>query len=98
MIERFVSFSQGMSSAPYPNATPGHASALNNGAGNAMHNMYSQVAGRPPFSNNAMVKPPYYGSADVSGLSPAEIYRQQHEVTATVCIFAFLGTSRSSLF
>lgn len=68
---------------PYPSVAPGHASALNTGPGHAMHNMYNHGTGGPLFSNNAMIKPPYLGSTDVSGLSPAEAYRQQHEVTAT---------------
>lgn len=64
---------------------------MNNGAGHAMHSVYNHATGGPPFSNDAMMKPSYFGSPDVSNLSPAEVYRQQHEVTATVCIFAFLG-------
>lgn len=58
-----------------------------------MHNMYNHGTGGPLFSNNAMIKPPYLGSTDVSGLSPAEAYRQQHEVTATVGIFVSLDFS-----
>lgn len=75
-----------MSGGPFQNATPGRASGLNTVAGHSMHNLYNHAAGGPPFANNSLVKPPYVGSASVSGLSPVEVYRQQHEVTATVCI------------
>ncbi|KAL5541451.1 hypothetical protein UlMin_009161 [Ulmus minor] len=68
---------------PYPSAGPGHAGALNSGAGHTMQNMYNEATGGPPLSNNAITKPPFFGSTDLSGLSPAEAYRQQHEVTAT---------------
>lgn len=75
-------------SGPYPSVAPGHASALSNESGHAMHNMYNHSTGGPPY---AMMKPPYHGSKDISGLSPVEAYRQQHEVNATVGIFACLG-------
>ncbi|PON80229.1 DEAD-box ATP-dependent RNA helicase [Parasponia andersonii] len=71
------------SRVPYPNVASNQASAVNNGAGHALHNMYNHATGGPTFSNNAMMKPPYFGPTDVSNLSPAEVYRQQHEVTAT---------------
>ncbi|KAI9193833.1 hypothetical protein LWI28_000591 [Acer negundo] len=66
--------------APLPNVTPGHPGGVNAVGGNAMHNMYSHTS---PFSNNAMMRPPFVGSSGVPNLSPVEVYRQQHEVTAT---------------
>lgn len=80
-----------ISGVPFPSAAPSHTNALNSGGGHTMRNMYNQAAGGPQFSNNATVKPPYIGSTDVTTLSPAEVYRQQHEVTATVCILACVG-------
>lgn len=79
------------SGVPYPNVAHNQASAVNNGAGHAVPNMYNHATGGPPFSNNAMMKPPFFGSTDVSNLSPAEVYCQQHEVNATVCTFACFG-------
>lgn len=76
-----------ISGVPFPNAVHGHTNALNSGAVHSMGNMYNHAAGGGQFSNGAIVKPPYIGSQDVTTLSPAEVYRQQHEVTATVCIF-----------
>ncbi|KAE9594875.1 putative RNA helicase [Lupinus albus] len=53
-------------------------------AGNAMHNTFTPpIGGPPPVSSNAPIRPPFTGSSDVSGLSQAELYCQQHEVTAT---------------
>lgn len=75
--------------APFQNVMPGGSGS--GIAGNAMHNMFTPpIGGPPPVSSNALMKPPYIGSSDVTGLSPAEIYCQQHEVTATVCIFSWL--------
>lgn len=77
-----------MSGGPFQNATPGHASALNTMAGHSVHNLYSHATGGPPFPNNSLVKSPYVGSTSVTSLTPVEVYRQQHEVTATVCVSA----------
>ncbi|XP_062095036.1 DEAD-box ATP-dependent RNA helicase 46-like [Humulus lupulus] len=68
------------SGVPYPNVAPNQVPAINNGAGQAMH---SQATGGPPLPNNATMKPPYFGNTEVTNFSPAEIYRQQHEVTAS---------------
>lgn len=62
-------------------ATPGQAAGLNAVAGPAMHGVYSHAG---PFPNNAM-RPTFVGSPGVTTLSPAEVYRQRHEVSATVC-------------
>lgn len=83
-----------VSGVPFSSAAPGHANALNSGPGPSMHNMYNHATGGPQFTSNAISKPPYIGSTDVATLSPAEVYRQQHEVNATVCIFAYMGTFR----
>ncbi|XP_015900083.2 DEAD-box ATP-dependent RNA helicase 46 [Ziziphus jujuba] len=72
-----------ISGIPYPSAASGHANAMNSGAGHTMHNMYNHGTAGPQFTNNAMTKPPYIGATDVTTLSPAEVYRQQNEVTAT---------------
>lgn len=70
-----------MDGVPFPSAVAGHAGDFHS-AGHSMSNMYNRG---PAFPNSAMVKAPYVASTDVSSLSPAEVYRQQHEVTATVC-------------
>lgn len=76
-----------MGGVPVPNVPPGHSVGLNAVAGQAMHNTYSHATGGAGFLNNAMMRPPsmMIGSSDISTLSPADVYRQQHEVTATVC-------------
>ncbi|XP_019425567.1 PREDICTED: DEAD-box ATP-dependent RNA helicase 40-like isoform X2 [Lupinus angustifolius] len=50
---------------------------------NSMQNTFTPPMGPPSFSSNAPIRPPYIGSSDVSGLSQAELYCQQHEITAT---------------
>ncbi|BAT87742.1 hypothetical protein LR48_Vigan09g173700 [Vigna angularis] len=67
---------------PFQNVMPsGNGSGI---AGNAMPSMFVPPMGGPsPLSNNALMRPSYMGSSDASDLSPAEIYCQQHEVTAT---------------
>ncbi|KAF3456424.1 hypothetical protein FNV43_RR01074 [Rhamnella rubrinervis] len=72
-----------ISGVPFPSAATSHANALNSGAGHTIRNTYNHAAGGPQFSNSATMKPPYIGSTDVTTLSPAEVYRQQHELTAT---------------
>lgn len=71
----------GISGVPFQNTAPSQG----------MHKMYSHATGGPPFSNNALVKPSYVGPTSVPSLSPVQAYRQQHEVTATVCIFVYSG-------
>ncbi|WVY92448.1 hypothetical protein V8G54_031536 [Vigna mungo] len=67
---------------PFQNVMPsGNGSGI---AGNAMPSMFVPPMGGPsPLSNNSLMRPSYMGSSDASDLSPAEIYCQQHEVTAT---------------
>lgn len=69
---------------PFQNVMPsGNGSGI---AGNSMHNMFTPPIGGPsPLSSNSFMRPPYIGSSDVTDLTPAEVYCQQHEVTATVC-------------
>ncbi|KAK6913628.1 DEAD/DEAH box helicase domain, partial [Dillenia turbinata] len=73
-----------MVGTPFQNATPGGVGAgMNVGPGHAMPNMYNHAAGGM-FTNNVSMRLPTVvpGSQDVTSLSPADIYRQQHEVTA----------------
>ena len=78
-----------MSGLPFPTAAPGHPSGTNFPAGPA-HNLYSHGSGSLTLSNNALMGPPHVGVSDVN-MSPVEVYRRQHEVTATVCISACLS-------
>ncbi|PNX97338.1 DEAD-box ATP-dependent RNA helicase 40-like protein [Trifolium pratense] len=68
--------------SPFQNNVP-----IGNGSGitvNAMSNMFTPPIGGPsPLSSNSFTRPPYGGSSDVTDLSAAELYCQQHEVTAT---------------
>lgn len=80
-----------MSGQPRPNVIPGHGGGFNNIAGHAMHNMYGHAG--PPYSDNALMRPPFAGSADTAYLSTADAYRKQHEVTTTVCISTCLANS-----
>ncbi|RDX85872.1 DEAD-box ATP-dependent RNA helicase 40, partial [Mucuna pruriens] len=68
--------------APFQTAMPSvNGSGI---AGNAMHSMFAPPIGGPsPHTTNSLMRPPYIGSSDVTDLSPAEIYCQQHEVIAT---------------
>lgn len=51
--------------------------------GHGVHNMFNpQIGGPPPHASNSLPRP------HVTDLSPAEIYCQQHEVTATVCAYS----------
>ena len=70
---------------PFQNVGPGRGAGFNADV-HPNHNMYSHVTAGPPFSNNALMRPPFIETADISNLSPVEVYRQEHEVTATVCL------------
>lgn len=72
-----------MGNLPFQNIAPGHGAGLHASPGNVLPNMYNQPVGGPPFVNNAP-RTPYGGPSDVSNLTPVEVYRQQHEVNATV--------------
>lgn len=81
-----------MGAVPVPNVPPGHAGGLNTVAGQAMHNMYGHAGGATGFSSNILMRPPsmMIGSLDITNPSAAEVYRQQHEVNATVCVATYL--------
>lgn len=72
---------------PPQNVTPSLPGNLNGPGGPPLHGAYGHSSGVPPYPNNAFVRPPsaMMGSSDPIHLSAAEIYRQKHEVTATVC-------------
>lgn len=69
-------------SVPFQNVGPGHGGGFN-ADGHPNHNMYSHATSGPPFPNNALMRPSFIETADISNLSPAEVYRQEHEVSAT---------------
>ncbi|XP_057472134.1 DEAD-box ATP-dependent RNA helicase 14 isoform X2 [Actinidia eriantha] len=73
-----------LSGAPLQNVTPG-IPGPNSAVGPALHNIYGHATGGPALPNNALSRPPtmIMESADAINLSPAEVYRQKHEVTAT---------------
>ncbi|XP_057986129.1 DEAD-box ATP-dependent RNA helicase 40 isoform X2 [Hevea brasiliensis] len=71
-----------MGGVTFQNVTTGYAGGFN-AAGHTMHNMYNHAIGGGPFPNNALIRPPFVGTSDVTNLSPAEVYRREHEVTAT---------------
>lgn len=70
------------------NVAPSYVPGLNVAAGRPMPNTYNYSSGTHAFSNNASMRPSpsKLSSPDVTNLSPAEVYCQQHEVTASVCI------------
>ncbi|XP_050942099.1 DEAD-box ATP-dependent RNA helicase 46-like isoform X8 [Cucumis melo] len=70
-----------MSGDPFPNSAPVHPSGTKF-AGGPTHNLYSHGSGVPSLPNNALMGPPHVGVSDVN-MSPVEVYRRQHEVTAT---------------
>lgn len=79
-----------MGPGPPQNVLPGQAAGFNAPPGHMMHNMYGHASGGPPFANPALARPPYMGPMEGPHLTPAEAYRQQHEVTATVSTLTFL--------
>lgn len=52
---------------------------------------YGHSSGGPQYPNNAFVRPPVaiMGPSDPIHLSAAEVYRQKHEVSATVRSFMY---------
>lgn len=71
---------------PSQNVTPSLPGRLN--VGPPVPGGYAHPSGAPQYpNNNAFVRPPLamMGPSDPSNLSAAEIYRQKHEVSATVC-------------
>ncbi|KAM0042079.1 putative RNA helicase [Helianthus debilis subsp. tardiflorus] len=53
--------------------------------GPTSHNMYGQATGGPPYMNNSMMmaNPAVMGPSDAMALSSVEVYRKNHDVTAT---------------
>lgn len=74
-----------MGGVTFQNHTTGYAGGFNP-TGHSMHSMYNHATAGPPFPNNALMRPPFVGTPDITNLSPVEVYRQEHEVTATVCL------------
>lgn len=63
----------------------------NSRVGPPLHWNYSHATVNPPFPGNSLVWPSVkMGPSDAIPPSAAEVYCQQHEVTATVCIHIFL--------
>ncbi|KAF2302913.1 hypothetical protein GH714_010978 [Hevea brasiliensis] len=60
-----------MGGVTFQNVTTGYAGGFN-AAGHTMHNMYNHAIGGGPFPNNALIRPPFVGTSDVTNLSPAE--------------------------
>ncbi|KAL3505572.1 hypothetical protein ACH5RR_030954 [Cinchona calisaya] len=69
------------------NAMPSLPGGLSGVTGPPMHDIYGHATGGSPFPNNSFMRPPpdIIGPSDANAihLSPADIYRQTHEVTAT---------------
>lgn len=73
---------------PSQNVAPSLPGRLNTGPplpGGA----FGHSPGVPQYPNTASARPPVAmtGPSDPINLSAAEMYRQKHEVTATVCIY-----------
>lgn len=70
---------------PLQNTNPGNAAGLNTVVGHNMQNFVNHAKDGSAYPNNPLIRNPstVHGSSDNTNLSPAEIYRQQHEVTAT---------------
>lgn len=79
---------------PPQSVIPNHPGGLNPTARPPpFHEMYTHSTSGPPFPNNTLMRPPPAmiapPDANPIHLSPTEIYRKTHEVTATVCIPLF---------
>ena len=70
------------------NVVPSHPGGLSGVTGPPMHDLYGHATGGPLFPNDSFTRPPpgIIGPSDANAthLSPADVYRQKHEVTATV--------------
>lgn len=73
---------------PSQNVAPSLPGRLNTGP--PLPGGFGHSPGVPQYPNTAVVRPPVAmtGPSDPINLSAVEIYRQKHEVTATVCIFS----------
>ena len=77
-----------MGTAHPQTVTPGHMGGPNIVGGRPMTNVYNHSAGGQTFPNNAPARPSprILGPSDLANVSAAEVYRQEHEVSASVCI------------
>lgn len=75
---------------PLQNALHPQVGAPNPGP--APQDIYNHALGVPPYPRNPMSGPPsmVMGSPDAKNISAAEVYRQKHEITATVGILLFV--------
>lgn len=74
---------------PSQNVAPSLTGRLN--VGPPLPGGYGHSSGGPQYPNNAFVRPPVaiMGPSDPIHLSAAEVYRQKHEVSATVRSFMY---------
>lgn len=77
-----------MGGPPLQNVSPAQPSGLNPRP--TSHGIYNHAIGGPSFQHNPLTRPPsmVLGSPDAINLSAVEVYRQKHEVTATVRILS----------
>lgn len=77
-----------MGGPPLQNVSPAQPSGLNPRP--TSHGIYNHAIGGPSFQHNPLTIPPsmVLGSPDAINLSAVEVYRQKHEVTATVRILS----------
>eukprot|EP00268_Persea_americana_P023528 TRINITY_DN2310_c0_g1_i4.p2 TRINITY_DN2310_c0_g1~~TRINITY_DN2310_c0_g1_i4.p2 ORF type:complete len:558 (+),score=142.32 TRINITY_DN2310_c0_g1_i4:331-2004(+) len=74
-----------MGTAHPQTVTPGHMGGPNIVGGRPMTNVYNHSAGGQTFPNNAPARPSprILGPSDLTNVSAAEVYRQEHEVSAS---------------
>ncbi|KAJ8620448.1 hypothetical protein MRB53_028977 [Persea americana] len=74
-----------MGTAHPQTVTPGHMGGPNIVGGRPMTNVYNHSAGGQTFPNNAPARPSprILGPSDLANVSAAEVYRQEHEVSAS---------------
>lgn len=71
---------------PSQNVMSNPPGGLNGPGGPPLHGGYGHSSVAPPYPSNTFVRPPLaMMRPDSIHLSAADIYRQKHEVTATVC-------------
>ena len=80
-----------MGAFSHQNVPPGH-DGLNKISAPGMHSMYNHANVDPPIPNQPFMRPSPMmpGSTDALNISSVEAYRQQHEVTATVCNYCLI--------
>ncbi|CAI0438245.1 unnamed protein product [Linum tenue] len=70
-----------MAVAPFQSAGPAYSSGFSPPE-HTMHNLYKHGNSGAQFPSGGMMMPPFSGPADITNSSPADAYRQKHEVTA----------------